>query len=764
VDAVLVRPLPYPEPERILQVWGSTAGRDADRVPFSHQRFLALADQGRSFASVAAWTPDAVNLTGVAEPEQLRALRVSQRIFDVLGVPPALGRGFNESEETKGGPGAVLLSHPLFESRFGSDPSIVGRSISLNGTPHTVVGVLPAGIGYPATAADLWIPRVFEPGFMTEGAVDRGAGYLDVVARLRPGVKRAEAQAELDLIPDRDKRPEGLDANLSYASAPLGEPQAAAARPTLFLVAGAVGFVLLIACANVANLLLALAASRGREIALRAALGASRGRLFGMFLGESLVLALAAGAVGVALARGALALLASGAAAQIPRAAGATIDLRVLVGATILSLLTGILFGLAPAVHASRADLNASLREAGPASAGGTRERRTRSALVVAEVGLSIVLLIGAGLMVRSFIFILRADPGFDPHHILVAELHLPPSKYPGPPQIRALFQRVEQDLSAIPGVVSVGSAEALPLAGTGAQTLIAVDGGAIPPPGERSVVSFDTVSPGFFRTLGIRVTRGRAFTDADDGASPIKIVVSEEFARRFFPGTEAVGRHAVLGKGSTLFEIIGVVTGMRDHSLDSSAREAFYLSSNQRAIASMSVMMRTAGEPLALAGTLRARLRALDADLPIASLRTMDDVVSGSVAGRRYLLTLVLGFALLAASLAGVGIYSVTSYWVSRRRSEIGIRMALGAEPREIVRLVVGSALRLTLAGVALGAAGGLALGRLLSAQLYGVGAADPLTFTVIAVALVAVAVAASALPALRAARIDPWGAIRHE
>jgi predicted permease len=713
---------------------------------------------------VAAYARDTVNLTGVAEPAQLKALRVSHDLLGILGVAPALGRSFLPEEDRKGGAPAVILGHDLWVRRFGSDPRIVGEAVTLDGTSCTIVGVLPRGLSFPDGEAEVWIPRIMEPGFMTEGAVDRGAGYLDVVARLAAGVTREQAQAELDAIARSDRRASGLDANLDYRAVPLREQLTGAVRPTLLVLLGAVGFVLLIACANVANLLLARASGRRKEMAVRAVLGASRARLILHLLAESVLLALVSGAVGLLVAKWGLDALLSVGAAYLPRAAEIGLDGRVLAVTALLSLLTGVAFGLAPALHASKADLGEALKEAGMGSIGGRRGHRIRGALVVSEVALSMVLMIGSGLLIRSFLRLMDVDTGFNTRHLLVAEMSLPPSKYPKPPLIRQFYARLAQEISSLPGVVSVGAAETMPLAGPGAQTLVAIDGQPVPPPGERAVVSLDTVTPGYFRTMGIPLKEGRVFTDAEDSSAPITVVISESFARRFFPGVEAVGRHVILGRSSSAFEIVGIVGDVRAEGLDTASREMFYLSENQRTIAQMSVVVRTTVEPLGLASALRARVAAIDADQPVARLRTMEQVIGGSVAGRRFVLILVAVFAGLALALAAAGIYSVTSYIVSQRTAEIGLRVALGAGRGDVVGLIVGKSLSLTLAGLAAGAAASLGLSRVLASLLYGVGAADPLTFASIAVLLTGVSLVASALPALRATRIDPLIAIRYE
>ena len=764
VDTVLLRPLPYPRPERIVEIVASSPQRGLDDALVSHQRFLDLVERSRSFERLGAYTADAVDLTGVAEPVQLAAARISSGLLDVLQVHPLLGRGFLPGEERKGGPAAVLLSYRSWRQRFGGDPGIVGRAISLDGGAATVVGVMPAGFAFPDAEVAVWIPRIDAPSFLDAGAIERGSTYLTVLGRLKPGVTLEQAQAELDLLAQTKPRAEFLDAGLGYRAAPLAERLAEGVRPTLWVLLAAVGCVLLVACANVAGLLLARAVGRRREMAVRAALGAGRGRLSRQVLIESLLLAALGAAGGLLLAALAVPLLLATAPHGLPRVTEIGIDGRVLVAGALLALVSGALVGLAPALRASASQPREVLGAGGRSAAGGSGRghRRAVGALVIAEVALSVVLLAGSGLLLRSFLRLTAVDTGFAPGGLLVARVDLPPSRYPAPPALRAFYRRLLDELSALPGVRAAGGAESLPLGGANPQTLVAVEGRPLPPLDERAVVPFDTVSPGYFRAMGIPLLAGRGFTPEDDENAPIRIVVDRSFADGRFPGEPAVGHRLLLGRSPTGYEIVGVVGDVRQAGLDSAPAGSFYLCSQQRVVPGMSLVLRTAGAPLALAGALRERVRALDADLPVTDVETMDDVVARSVADRRFTLVLAGAFAGLALVLAALGLYSLLAYTTRARSAEIGLRMALGARRRDVAAAVVRRGLWLTLAGLALGLAAAAATGRLLAGFLFETGTTDPLTYGAIAALLVTVAALACYLPSRRASRVDPAVALR--
>jgi putative ABC transport system permease protein len=763
VNAVLLRPLPYPAPERILAIWATAPERGLDLTELSYQRVSTLVEANRSFEAIGAYTKDTATLTGGEEPLPLKALRCSPGLLDVLQIRPLLGRNFLPEEDQRGGSPVVLLTHHLWRNQLGSDPAIVGKSIALDGATHVVVGVLPADFAFPDDHEDVLVPRTFAPSFLTAGAVDRGSTYLHLVARLKPGVAEGQAQGDLDRIARSDRRGAYLDASLDYRAIPLPEQVTRKVRPTLLILLGAVAFVLLIACANVANLTLARSVGRQRETALRAALGASRGRLVRQLLAESLLLALAAGLLGLALAGFVLRFLVSAVGDNIPRAGEVRLDGVVLGVAALLSLATGLAFGIVPALQASKVELAGALKEA-RGSSPGRRSARTRNALVVAEIAMSVVLLVGAGLLVRSLVRLRQVPLGFEAGHLLVARIDLPPSRYGEPSRVRDFYQRLTTEVAALPGVVSVGAAESLPLDGSGPQTLLAIDGRPVPDLGARAVVSFDTVTPGYFRTLGVPLLEGRAFTDHDDATMPILVVVNRAFVRRFFPGENPVGKRVLLGKAAAPYEIIGVVGDVRQDSLDTPPSEAFYLSANQRTVANMNLVARTRGASLGLGEAVRRRVRTLDLNQPVASLRTMEQVAQDSLGDRRLTLALLAFFAGLAFVLAATGIYGVMAYSVGQRTSEIGVRLALGAGGRDVISMVLRQGLRLAGLGVGIGLTAALGVTRAIAGLLYGVSATDPATFVAVALLLGGVAVVASLLPAWRASRVDPLTALRRE
>jgi putative ABC transport system permease protein len=765
VNAVLLRPLPYAEPHRIMRIFASAHERGLDQTPISFQRATAIAEQNHVFEQAGSYVFDTANLTGVDEPLQLAAIRMSSAVLDVIKVKPAAGRNFLPEEDKPGGAQVVILSHGLWQRQFASAPDIVGKPIALDGGSYTVVGIMPTNFNFPGGEIDCWLPRAFEASFLNREAIERGAGFLSMVGRLRPGVTRQQAQDEMERIAEANKIPDHPDATFGVLVIPLPEVVTQGVRPTLFILLGAVTFVLLIACANVANLLLAKAAGRQKEIAVRSALGASRGRLIRQFLTESVLLALMAGALGVLLASWGVALLVSAATGSIPRATEITVDGRVLGFTLIVAVLTGVIFGLAPALQASNVDLNTALKDTSRGSGGGLRRARVRSGLVVTEVALSVVLLIGAGLLIRSFVLLQNVDPGFNPQQLLVANISLPSSRYSRTEQRAAFYTQLCQELSALPGVVSAGAAQSLPLTGSDSRTLVAIDGRPVPPLAERPIVSMGIVSPEYFRAMGIPLLRGRFFTDHDIESSPTTVIINQSFARRFFPDEDPIGKR-MLGGGAQpqVREIVGIVGDVRHNALDTSPAEALYLSSNQRPQLAMSVVVRTSGPPSSVSGAIRSRVLSIDKDQPIASVQTMQEIVSSSISNQRFTLLLLGLFAAVALALAAIGIYSVMAYTVTQRTGEIGLRMALGAQTRDVLKLVVGQGMAMALIGIGVGLGGAFALTRVMSSLLFSIGATDPITFIAIPLILGGVGLAACFVPARRAAKVDPMIALRYE
>jgi putative ABC transport system permease protein len=586
-----------------------------------------------------------------------------------------------------------------------------------------------------------------------------------MIARLKPGVTVQQAQAEVDGIAEGNKIPDHPDATFGMQVIPLPELVTQNVRPTLLILLGAVAFVLLIACANVANLLLAKAVGRQKEIAVRAALGASRLRLIRQFLTESILLALMAGVLGMLLASWGVDLLVAAATGSLPRSAEINVDARVLAFTLAVAVLTGVIFGLAPALQASNADLNDALKDTGRGSTGGRKRARVRSGLVVAEVALSVVLLIGAGLLIRSFVLLQNVETGFKPNNLLVATISLPPSRYAQTSQRSAFYTRLCQELSGLPGVVSAGATNTLPLTGEDSRTLIAIEGRPVPPLGERPIVSMGIITPEYLKTMGIPLLQGRFFTDQDTETSQVAVIINQSFARRFFPNEDPIGKR-ILGFGAApqSREIVGVVGDIRHQALDTSPAEALYFSASQRPQLAMAVVARSAGPPLSLSSAVRSAVLSIDKDQPIASLQTMEEVVSSSISDRRFTLLLLALFAAVALVLAAIGIYSVMAYTVTQRTGEIGLRMALGAKTGDVLRLVVGQGMTMAFAVVAVGIAGAFALTRVMATLLFTVSATDPITFVAIPLILIGVALAACLVPARRATKVDPMIALRYE
>jgi putative ABC transport system permease protein len=759
VNSVLLRPLPYPEPEQLVQVWESRPLQNMPRTEVAPHEFLAWAGQSQSFRQLAANDFTEYNLTGRGEPERVTGALVTASYFPLFGVSPARGRVFLAEEDEPGKNNVVVLGHDLWRSRFGSDLSVVGQSVSLDGVPCTVVGVMPRGFSLP-NGAGLARPIAF-------GAADRaraGSHFLNVYGRLKEGVTVARAEGEMAAVAGRVEQDFG-DANAGHrvVLVPLHEQVVGGARTALLVLLGAVGLVLLIACANVANLLLARAAGRRREVAVRSALGASRWRIVRQLLAESLLLSALSGAAGLLLAVWGVDLLVSLDPTGVQRAGEVTLDWRVLGFTLGLSLLTGLLFGLAPALQASKADFNETLKEGGR-SAQGLGRSRLRGALVVSEVALTLVLLVGAGLLVKSFRQLLAVEPGFDPHGVLTMDVALPQAKYAERQQITSFYERLIEQAAAMPGVEAAGAVSVLPLAGNDNSNFVQIEGRPPQPPGQALRAGRRNVSAGYFRALGIPVKLGRAFSASDSMDAQPVVVINEAMARSFFAGEEPIGKRIRTGDRSPWVEVVGVVGDVRHRGLDVDTRPEMFFPHLQTPSRQMTLAVRTAGDPLALAGPLRERVRELDRDQPVGNVKTMEAWVGESVASRRFSVLLLGVFACVAAGLAALGLYGVVSYTVAQRTHEIGLRVALGASPRDVLRLVIRQGMTLTLVGTAVGLLAALALTRVMSGLLYGVGATDPATFVTVPLLLVAVALLACYLPARRATNVDPMVALRHE
>ena len=767
VDAVLLRPLPYQSPERLAVIL-----HHGD-APVSPANFVDWRAQSRAFESMGAaeyWTP---NVTGVDEPEKLWALHVTPSIFPMLGVAPLLGRAFLAEEGERGAEHEVVLGYSLWQRRFGGDPRIVGESITLDGAQYTVVGVMPRDFKFApfwATKAELWAPLVLDP------TRSRESNSLRVFARLAPGVDLRQARAEMATMTARLER-EYPGTNRDVTVQSLKDKVVGDIRPALLVELGAVGFVLLIACANVAHMLLARAAARRKEFALRTALGASRVRVVRQLLTESLLLALLGGGAGLLLALGGIRALVALSPAGIPQIATIGLDARALVFLLVVSLLTGVGFGLVPALRASASDLNDALKEGGRGSSEGIRRNRFRSLLMASEFALALMLLVGAGLMIRSFLALRSIDPGFDPKNLLTMVVPVAGSREAAPERRAIFYEELLQRVRTLPGVVSASAINHLPLAGDEWGRAFRVEGRPLAHQGDAPEATYRVVFPGYFRTMHIPVLRGREVSESDNLDAPAVVVVNELLANRYWPGEDPIGKRITLDDArhdsTSWLTVVGVVKNAVRGDWAAPEHEEIYLPFLQNRsyledpgahVAYQTLVIRTSGDAAALAPAVRNAVWSLDRSLPVSEVQTMDAVVERSTAQPRFNLFLLATFAAVALVLAAVGIYGVMSYSVSRRTHEIGLRMALGARPGDVMRVVVGQAMVLALVGACAGFVGALALGRFMSSFLYGVRPSDPLTFLAMSLILGAVALMASYIPARRATRIDPLLALRHE
>lgn len=769
VNGVLLRPLPYRDPERLFAI-REVVPKLAHLYPtlpvnFSH--YYEWSKRCSALESVAIMESSAPNLTGAGEPELLKGALVSASVFRVLGVRPQLGRGFLDEEDPEGHNQVAVISDSLWKRRLSADPAIIGRKITLNGRPHVVVGVLPPGFQFPGQN-DLWIraglgakTEVFQPlGYSKNDFEEINGDYnWAAIARLRPGVSRQKALAELNVIQaDISKRiPEKMD--LHAVMSPLHDDIVGQSRRGLLVLLGAVGAVLLILCVNLANLSLARATGRARESAIRTALGASRAQLVRQTLTESLVLALTGGMLGIGLAAWSVQFLIGAAPLDLPRLAEVSLDGQVLGFAVLVSLATGVAFGILPALRSSRAHPQEALKSGSYTTTEGRRGVRLRGVLVGVEAALSAVLLITAGLLMGSFVRLMHVDKGFDIERVLAVNVTMPPSKYAGTAQQAAFFDRLLEKTRPLPGVLSAGLVSALPLQGEGWVDVAAAEGDQRPM-FERPMVNVRFVSPDYFKTLRIPFREGRPFDDSQRNRKVV--ILSQGTAQRLWPGRSPLGRRML--HNEALEDVVGVTADVRSTSLDKDPVLIIYVPYWQRPRLSAALLVRTAMDPRGIAAGLRAAIRQVDADVPVPEMQTLQEVMSDSVAQRRFQTMLVMLFAAAALALAGFGIYGVVSYSVARRRTEMGIRMALGAGAAGLQRMVLWQGIRPVVAGLAVGIAGALAAGRILSSLLFRVSARDPWTIGGVAIVLLVVSAAAALAPARRATRVDPMKALRFE
>jgi len=765
VDAVLLRPLPYADPGRLVVAYQTLPSQGVTSNGVSYLNYLDWT-KARSVERLGAVRMHDYTLTGAGEPALVAAGTVTANVFGLLGTAPLLGRGLVDADDSAEAAPVAVLTEKLWRDRFGGDPAVVGRAVRLDERVFTIVGVMPSRFRTPPDVppADLWTPLSQDPIF-DDLRQKRGGHYLTIVGRLKDGASLEQAQAELKTIADGQARQfpkenEGWSVRL----VPLAESFVAGVRTALLVLLGAVALVFLIACANVANLLLARSGARAREVAIRTALGAGRGALVRQFLAESLVLGTAGGALGLSLAAATTKALRAWLPANLPRVADVALDLRVLVFGLVVSLGAAILFGLVPALHAARPDLASGLREGSAGAGEGAPRRRLRNVLVVVETALSFVLLVGAGLLARSFVRLQEVPLGFDPARVLTAGMSLPRAQYARPEQWRNFYTTLVDGLSKEPGVELAAASLPLPLYGAGLNFAFKIDGRE-EASGSDLTANYTASTPEYFRSLGIRLMRGRLFTERDSADAPKVCVVSAAFAKQYFPGENPLGRRLVFGfKESVAREIVGVVADVKRDGQGAPSKPEMYVPFAQEPWWAAYVLLRTSGDPMRLSAVLRRHVRALDPGLPVESVQPMTQMVADSVAQARFRTTLLAMFGAAALVLAVVGIYGVLSYSVGRRTREVGIRVALGAGRGDVLRLVVSEGLLLTGLGLALGAAGAVVLTRFLSTLLFEVGRFDPLTYAAVAAVLAGSGLLACWIPARRAMRVDPVVALRAE
>jgi putative ABC transport system permease protein len=755
VDRLLLRPLPYPDPGQLVLVWENQAELREVRNLVSAVEYFTWTEEGKPFARIGAYTEAFFNLTGVDRPERLAGAIASPSLLETLGLRPARGRFFLPAEGEPGAPRVALISQGLWQRRFGSDPGVLGKSLDLSGERYTVVGVLPPELLLPGKQIEVLVPFAPEP----EEKANAQAHYLTVVGRLRPGVSLEQAQGEMAEVAHRlEQRYPDSSAGHGISILPLQAELIGEVRPALLVLLAAVGFVLLIACINLANLQLTRSAARSTEFAVRMALGASRRRLFRQLLTESLILALLGGAAGlllaVLLARGLLVL----SPAQLPTLAGGIgLDGRVLGFTLAVSMLTGMAVGLLPALHVSRVDLQHSLKVAGRTPGGsGPGRNAARRLLVAAEVAFSLLLLIGAGLMIKSFARLLAVDPGFRTSGLVTLDLSVPRTRLQEGDDAGAFLQRLILRLQTAPRIGAVGATSHLPMSGEDGHRAFTIEGQA--DPGEPLGAEYRRVSAHYLDILRVPLIRGRLLTEHDQADTPLVVLVNDAFARRFFPGRDPLGKRLIIRDGETRpREIVGVVGNLRHFALDAEPQPEMYTPVLQRPWPNMTLVVVGRGTPAQIGEAVRQEVWAMDNQIPVSNLGTIDGYVDRSIARQRFTMLLLAAFAIVALTLATVGVYAVQTYSVQGRRQEIGIRMALGAQPRDVLRLVVGQGMLAIACGAAVGLAAAFFLTRLLASLLYGVSALDGTVFLAVPLLLAIVALIACYLPARRAARLDP-------
>ncbi|HEY2934610.1 MAG TPA: ABC transporter permease [Acidobacteriota bacterium] len=770
VNAVLLQPLPYKDADHLVKVWGrfTGIGLPNDQNWFSAPEFRELQQLNKSFTHVAAISGASFNINADGTPERIEGAQVSAGFFSLLGVQAHVGRTFLPGEDEPGRDNVVVLTHGLWNRRFGGDRNVSAKTINVNGRTFSIAGVLPPDFQFPGEA-EMWAPLAFSPDALGPG--NRGSHGLEVLARIKPELSLQQARADMATVTRRI-----IEQNKDYPYrrfdyelllVPLLDEVVGDIRAALWILMGAVGFVLMIACANVANLLLARGAARDREIAVRGALGAGRARLVRQLLTESLLLSLLGGIAGLLLAHWGLRVLIHLSEATYPRIAGATLDGSVLAFTILISLLTGVLFGIVPALQSSRLQLHDSLKESTRAMSSGPASLRLRRLLIAAEIALSLVLLVGAGLLIKSFLRLQDVDGGFRPEGVLTMRISLPQPKYAQPELRRAFFRELMNRVSRLPGVEAAGGIAALPVTGAGGSGTTTVDSRAVSGDKASPEADWRAVTPDAFRALGVALLKGRYFDDRDNETSEPVAIIDETMSRTFWPDENPIGRRLKRGGAQSTnpwMKIVGVVKHVRYRTLETPSRVQLYWPHAQTPTSALSLAIHSSLDPGSLTNAVRAQVSAIDRDQPLYRVRTMEQILSDSLARRRLLMVLLAIFAGCALLLAAVGIYGVMSYSVSQRAHEIGIRMALGAKRYQVLKLVLAQSFSLTLAGVAAGLIGSYALTKLMATLLFNVGTKDPATFALVAGTLTIVALLASYLPARRATLVDPMRVLRDE
>ena len=762
-NALLLRPFPFRDPQSLYAI--KTTDKAGDR-PANLVRYEFVRDHTQSFESMAVWANDNLNFTGRGEPLQLPVARVSPNFLSLLGIQPQLGREFRKEEGRPEGKPVAILSNSFWRGRFGGDLGVIGQTVTLDSMPYTIIGVLPASIQFAFVGeADIWIPRYFEFSLMTPQQLRAGVGYLGIVARLRPGTALARAQAELSVLNQqyRDQNPKMPDADSAIAiqAEPLRDLVVSEVRGKALFLSGAVGLVLLIACGNVATLLLSRALSRRKEIAVRTALGASRNLLIRQLLVESLMLAAVAGVAGLGLGWGEIEALRKWGNSQLPQGIPVNMNAHVLLFTAAVSLVTGLVFGSFPAFQLSRVDMNSTLQDEGRGVSASHTRARLKGLLVVGQVALSLVLLISAGLLLRSFSTLSNVDPGFDPRNVLTMNISLPSTKYAKPDQPIAFFDELVRRVSALPGVRGAAISAALPLRWIRITPLLPEGQPEVPLP-ERPFIDIEAVSPEWFHTMRVPVRAGRGFTPADDAHAPKVVIANETFVRRFWPHENPIGKHVTVGRGPEPAQVIGMAADIKNQGLAKDTQAQLYLPFPQLPWGDMNLLVRTAVPPESMTQTIRAQVASLDPDQPVVGIQTVDDLMDNSRAQARFTTALLTSFSLSALLLAIIGIYGVLAYSVAQRRRELGVRFALGARRSDILRLVVSQGFKLALIGTGIGLVSGLLVTRLMSGMVYKIRVWDPATFVAAPLFLLFTVLLASYLPARRAANLHPAEALK--